>query len=349
MRDKSNAKRSLLDLRDLVLVALLAAVGGVLSAYIGYLGNLINRLFGVPFGAGQLIAGLHVLWLLLARILTRRFGSATLTGVTKGIIELLSGGTHGIVIVLISFVEGLLVDVGMGISKRLSLPLTMIVGAVATASNVLLFQAIYFSGVSMWFILFMVALSAISGAFFGGYMSWDIYRMLVGSRIVSSFRNHEIGRSSSSLTRRLLTLGVTLALLVGGVYYYTAVYDPFAAPDKARIEGALLAPYTFDYTDWQDQIVTVTAELRGSSTYVPPREYEGVPFSIVLQQAKPEQGAQSVRVIADDGYEASFDDLTLLLEDQEILLSLDEGRLRLIAAGYDGSYWVRRVTRVVVR
>jgi len=28
---------------------------------------------------------------------------------------------------------------------------------------------------------------------------------------------------------------------------------------------------------------------------------------------------------------------------------LDKGRLRLIAAGYDGSYWVRRVTRVVVR
>jgi len=349
MPDRSNAKRSLLDLRELVLVALLAAVGGVLSAYIGYLGNLINRLFGVPFGAGQLIAGLHVLWLLLARILTRRFGSATLTGITKGIVELLSGGTHGMVIVLISFVEGLLVDVGMGVSKRLSLPLTMIIGAVATASNVLLFQAIYFSGVSMWFILFMVTLSATSGAFFGGYMSWDIYRMLVRSRVVSSFRDHEIGHTSSSLKKHLLTLGVVLALLVGGVYYYTAVYDPFAAPDKARIEGALLAPYTFDYRDWHDQVVTVTAELRGSSTYVPPQEYTGVPFSIVLEQAKPEKGAQLVRVIADDGYEARFDDLSSLLEDQKILLSLDKGRLRLIAAGYDGSYWVRRVTRVVVR
>jgi len=74
MRDRAKEKKSLLDLRQLVLVALLAAVGGVLSTYIGYLGNLTNRLFGVPFGAGQLIAGLHVLWLLLARILTSRFG-----------------------------------------------------------------------------------------------------------------------------------------------------------------------------------------------------------------------------------------------------------------------------------
>ena len=32
--------------RDLVLIALLAEAGGVLSTYIGYLGNLINRLFG---------------------------------------------------------------------------------------------------------------------------------------------------------------------------------------------------------------------------------------------------------------------------------------------------------------
>jgi len=49
-----------LDVREIVLVALLAAVGGVLSTYVGYIGNLINRVFGVPFGAGQLIAGLHV-------------------------------------------------------------------------------------------------------------------------------------------------------------------------------------------------------------------------------------------------------------------------------------------------
>ncbi|GAG74256.1 unnamed protein product, partial [marine sediment metagenome] len=32
-----------------------------------------------------------------------------------------------------------------------------------------------------------------------------------------------------------------------------------------------------------------------------------------------------------------------------VILSLDRGRLRLIATGYEGSYWVRRVSRIVVR
>ncbi len=94
MNAKSSGSR--FELQDLVLIALLSAIGGVLSTYIGYLGNLINRLFGVPFGAGQLIAGVHVLWALLARAIIRKFGSGALTGLIKGIVEFLSGGTHGL-------------------------------------------------------------------------------------------------------------------------------------------------------------------------------------------------------------------------------------------------------------
>lgn len=184
MTERAENRKHFLDVRGIVLVALLAAVGGVLSAYIGYIGNLINRLFGVPFGAGQLIAGLHVVWPLLARSLTGRFGSGTLTGLTKGMVEFLAGGTHGVVIVFVSLVEGLLVDVGMGISRRQSLTVMMLAGGVASASNVFLFQVIYFSGVSLSFILVMAGLSFVSGVFFGGYLAWDLRRLLVATRLV---------------------------------------------------------------------------------------------------------------------------------------------------------------------
>jgi len=346
MHALARAKRPLLDVREVVLVALLAAVGGVLSTYVGYIGNLINRLFGVPFGAGQLIAGLHILWPILARLLTGKFGSGTLTGVTKGVVEFLSGGTHGVVIVLISFVEGLLVDLGMGISRRSSLVLTMLTGAIASASNVFLFQAIYFSGVSPVFILVMAGLSLVSGAFFGGYLGWDIRRFLIASRLVP--QRATATPRTSSLRGHLLTLTVVLALLAGGIYYYTSVYDPFPAPDSARIEGALSSPYTFCYSDWEDKAVMVTAELLGSSTYVPPQDYTGVPLVDLLEHAQPKEGARTVLVIAEDGYEARFD-LSSLLENKAVILSLDRGRLRLIATGYEGSYWVRRVSRIVVR
>jgi len=337
--------RSRLEIRDLVLIALLAAVGGVLSTYIGYLGNLVNRLFGVPFGAGQLIAGLHIVWPLLARALVGRFGSGTLTGLVKGVVEFLSGGTHGVVIVLVSVVEGLIVDVGMGMSRRRSLPIMMLSGAAASVSNVFVFQAIYFSGVSLAFIFVMAGLSFLSGAFFGGYVTWDLQRLLTASRLIRT--SPQTRRTAVPWRRHLLTLVVVGVTLAGGVYYYVAVFDPFAAPDAARIEGAVAAPYMFRYDEWDGDRVSITAELRGSVTYVPPREYVGVPLREILSLADPQEGAGRVRVIADDGYEVSFE-LPAVLADPRILLTLGEGRLRLVAADYEGSLWVERVVRFVI-
>jgi ABC-type thiamin/hydroxymethylpyrimidine transport system permease subunit len=339
-------ERSGFELRDLVLIALLAAAGGVLSTYIGYLGNLINRLFGVPFGAGQLIAGLHVVWSLLARLLIGRFGSGTLTGVLKGAVEFLSGGTHGVVVLLVSLVEGLLVDVGIGILRRRSLALTMITGAVASASNVFVFQAIYFSGVSMHFILAMAGLSFVSGGIFGGYLAWDVERLLIASRIVRRAVRAEAAKARN-WGRHAATLGVILGLLGGGVHYYLNVRDPFSAPDEARIEGAVETPTVFRYGDWEEAERTVRSELRGSTTYVPAQDYLGVPLVSVLEAARPRDGTATVRVVADDGYEAAFE-WEAIRSNRDVLLTLDEGRLRLVAPGYDGAYWVRRVTRLVV-
>jgi len=343
IRTKPGGNR--LDLRGIVLAALLAAIGGVLSAYIGYIGNLINRLFGVPFGAGQLIAGLHIVWPLLARLLIGRFGSGTLTGVTKGLVEFLAGGTHGVVIVLISFVEGLLVDLGMGITRRPNLAVTMLAGAVASASNVFVFQALYLSGVSATFILVMAGLSFVSGAFFGGYLAWDLRRLLVASRLAPALP--DAPRARIAWRKHVVTLGLVVAVLAGGVWYYVAIYDPFTAPDAARITGAVEAPYTFHYGDWDGDTVTVTAELRGSVTSVPPRPYTGVQLRDLLARAKPTIGAAAVRVVAGDGYEARFT-LSAVEQDATLLLTLTDGRLQLVAAAYDGAHWVKRVTKIVV-
>jgi len=346
MEPNAGSRRPRLDIRDLVLIALLAAVGGVLSTYIGYLGNLVNRLFGVPFGAGQLIAGLHVLWPLLARLLIGRFGSGTLTGLLKGVVEFFSGGTHGIVIVLVSLIEGMLVDSGLGVLRRRSLPLTMLTGAVASASNVFIFQSIYFSGVSMMFILAMAGLSFISGALLGGYLSWDVERLLVNSRIVR--RELTSPRRGGRWWRHAATLAVVLGLLGGGVFYYLSVFDPFTDAATARIEGRVEAPFVFRFDEWEADAVTVRAELRGSTMYVPERDYRGVPLAALLRSARPKPDAAALRVIASDGYEASFD-LGAVLARDDIVLALDDEGLRLIAPGHDGATWVRRVTRVVVR
>lgn len=338
-------RRDRFDVRDIVLIALLSAVGGVLSTYVGYLGNLVNRLFGVPFGAGQLIAGLHVIWPLLARALVGRFGAGTLTGLTKGAVEFLSGGTHGVVILLVSAVEGLFVDLGLGTTRRRSLVVTMITGAVASASNVFVFQAIYFSGVSLGFIFVMAGLSLVSGAFFGGYLAWDVERVLVSSRIIRRADVREDARRFG--WRQGFTLAVVLVLLSGAAYYYVEIYQPFTAPGTAVIEGDVSSPYTFVYAEETAQETTVRSELRGSVTYVPPADYTGVPLRAAIERADPRPDAKRVRVVADDGYEAEFA-LSALIGDPAILLTLENERLRVVAPGFDGAYWVRGVVRIVV-
>jgi ABC-type thiamin/hydroxymethylpyrimidine transport system permease subunit len=335
------------DIRDIVLMALLSAVGGVLSTYIGYLGNLVNRLFGVPFGAGQLISGLHIVWPLLARALIGRFGSGTLTGLTKGVVELFTGGTHGVIILLVSAVEGLFVDLGLGLTRRRGLLITMLAGALASAANVLVFQAIYFSGVGASFLLVMTSAALVSGAVFGGYLAWDIERMLVSSRLIHATDSAEpTGRRAIGWCHAA-TLAVVLGFLAGGVYFYLKVYDPFPTPGTATIAGAVETPYEFIYGEWKAEERTVRTELRGSVTYVPPADYSGVPINLVLERASPSDSASIARVIASDGYEARFA-LSDLANDSDVLLTLDGDVLWLVAPGCDGAYWVEQVVRIVV-
>ena len=340
-------RRYRFDARDIVLIAPFSAAGGVLSTYIGYLGNLVNRLFGVPFGAGQLIAGLHIVWPLLVRALVGRFGAGTLTGLTKGAVELFTGGTHGVVILLVSAVEGLFVDLGLGVTRRRNLLGTMLAGALASVSNVVMFQAIYFSGVAASFLALMIAAAFVSGAVFGGYLAWDIERVLVVSRLIRPTDSVVPNGRRAIGWRRAITFAVFLAFLAGGVYFYVKVYDPFPAPGAAPIVGAVEAPYEFVYGEWKAEERTVRTEMRGSVTHVPPADYTGVPVDLVLERASPSADAATVRIVASDGYEARFP-LSELTDNPDILLILDGEALRLVAPGYDGAYWVEMVVRIAV-
>ncbi len=340
--------RSRFELRDLVLVALLSAAGGVLSTYVGYLGNLINRLFGVPFGAGQLIAGVHILWPLLARAIIGRFGSGMMTGTIKGLVEFLSGGTHGIVIVLVSAIEGLFVDLGMSTSEKNRLGVMMLSGAVASASNVFIFQTIYFSNLPLSLLLGMGALSFVSGAFFGGYLAWDLHGFLCASNLVRR-DSAAVPRTGRRRWRRhAVTLLVILVGLAGAAYFYIDVYDPFAAPDAAKIEGAVSSPYTYRPSEWDGRVVTVNAELRGSMMTIPAQDYAGALLREIVERADPDSEATTLRIVASDGYEIELD-WGAVQADDRLLLTLEDETLRLVAAAYDGSMWAQQVRRIVVR
>ncbi|MGC9529998.1 MAG: ECF transporter S component [Candidatus Bipolaricaulaceae bacterium] len=344
MSDRAPAAAGLgrFGVRDIVLVALLASVGGALSAYIGYLGNLVNRFFGVPFGAGQMLAGLHVVWPLLAAALVRRVGAATLTGLVKGTVEFLMGGTHGVVILLVSAVEGAFVDVGTSLDPRRP-PWTLVLsGAVASSSNVFIFQALYFSGVPWDYILFMGGLAAISGAVLGGWLSCDLVRLLRRAGLAPA------PTVRGSRLRAGLAGGVAVAMLAGGVYYYLDVYQPPLGPGTLRVEGQVERPFLFQYEHWEGREVTIRATLQGAVTYVPERPYTGVPVSQLLVHAQPLPGASQLVARARDGYRAAFT-LEEAMTGSALLVVQDRQDLRLVAKDHSGSEWVQDLVTLEVK
>jgi len=137
------SKKYYFSTKDLVTIAILSALGGVLSTYIGYLGNLINRLFGVPFGAGQFMAGLHMFWIVFAIGMLNKKGTGTFVGILKGLVEFLSGGKLGLFAIVLTGIQGLLADISFLPFKKDSSTGYIIAGGISTAANVFIFQLFF--------------------------------------------------------------------------------------------------------------------------------------------------------------------------------------------------------------
>jgi energy-coupling factor transport system substrate-specific component len=322
-----------------VTIAILSALGGVLSAYVGYLANVFNSFVGTPFGAGQFLAGLHVFWLLLARGMTRRAGSATLTGLLKGTVEMMAGSVHGVLIVLVSLVEGAIADLLLlRFTPRDRLGY-MIAGGFSTASNVLVFQLMFLSGAPLAFIAVIGMMAFASGVIFAGYFSHTVLLSLTSSGLIGDSRDLK-----SSRWRTLIGYAAVAIFLAGSLWYYGTVYT-WSSSRSVDVNGLVGESYSYREFDFQQHIVTVEAELRGSYMQVEPRNFTGVPLSAILERADPLESASEVRITASDGYAASID-LELVMRDPSIIVVDEKGKPRLVGDGIDGSLWVRDISTI---
>lgn len=336
--------------RDLVIIALLSALGGVLSAYIGYLGNLVNKLFGVPFGAGQFMAGLHVFWFVLVRGLVRKNGAGALAGLLKGLVELLAGSTHGVVIVIVSFVEGFILDLAMFLLRRENPFSFSLAAGLAAAGNVFVFQIFYLSQVPVHYILLIAAFALVSGVVFGGYFGSGVTELVRRQGILrheTAAGENDLGNPIARRVRLAASLILTLALTGGAFYYYTQVYEPFWAGPVCRVEGKVQNPFNYRVEDFKLSEVTVNAELKGQVTYQPARDYTGVRLKDILAEAVPLEDARSLQVIASDGYAVNFK-LNDVLQDDELILIKTGDSFQIVGAHYEGGYWVKDVCKMVV-
>ena len=216
--------RHYFSLHDLLVMAALAALGGVSGSAVSWIGTSVHAVTGIPGGL-QFMAGIHVLWLVLAVGLVGKPGAASATGLLKGAVELLSGNPHGLIVVLMSGLGGLCVDlVWVLTGRRDRLVAYMLAGGLGAASNLLVFKFIYSLPAHRMVTLGLAALGAVafvSGALLAGVLGWSLMGALARAGVTGPRRPAGAGPAGMRIWLGAGALGV-LALLLGTAVYFSS-------------------------------------------------------------------------------------------------------------------------------
>ena len=164
--------------REIAIIVVFSALGAVMSVPVGYLGNYLKTFPAIPLGTGQILAGVHVFPTALTMLLVRRRGAAAATGTVKGLVEAVLFSFHGFSVIIMSGVQGLVLDAAsifFGYDSRTGL---CVACGLSATSNVAYLQFFLRLGFPMEVFTLMYILAFASGAVFGGYIGDTVYQMV---------------------------------------------------------------------------------------------------------------------------------------------------------------------------
>ncbi|MCD1294029.1 sulfite oxidase [Methanocella sp. CWC-04] len=330
--------------RDLLVLAILGSLGGVLSTYVGYIANVINHLVGVPYGAGQIVGGLHVLWMVLVVAITGKKGSGALGGLVKGFVEFISGSRLGVFVIFLSLVEGIFVELGYWPFKERRGLAYMLAGGLGSFANVLAFQLAYQVYDNIFLFGAVSLLAFVSGVVFAGYFTSGIVGNLEDAGIVRREKKKE--KLLSFNVPKAFALILALAMLFSAIYYFALVQIK-GDPLELEVTGDVAYTKSYYLPVYSDKFVTINAKLDGQVTHLPAQDYTGLPVSYILRDARVGEKATMIDVVGSDGYYQSFY-LSNITDNNDLLILEEDGELRLVAKGYPGQLWVRYVKQIRV-
>ncbi|MBN1154947.1 ECF transporter S component [candidate division KSB1 bacterium] len=95
---------------DAVFITLMAAFGLALKPVVGPIGKLIGTLLFIP--GGSISGAIYMIWPMLALLVVRRFGAATMVGLLEGVIVMMTGiyGSHGILSIFTYLIPCVIID-----------------------------------------------------------------------------------------------------------------------------------------------------------------------------------------------------------------------------------------------
>jgi len=325
---------------DLLLMAVLAALGGVASTYINTLGDAVQAFLGMA-GGSQWAAGLHVIWIVLAMGITGKPGTGILTGLLKGSVELLSGSSHGVIILLVDLAAGLFVDFGFLLfRKKRSLLPYMISGGLASSSNVLVFQlfaTLPTNILAVSAVLILTLVAAASGVIFAGFIPKLLINALSKADIVKV-------PEQKPRTRKVAWYVLLSVFVLSTLFAFFLMTSLRGAP-TLQISGAVELPYEFPTGDFNPDPVTRQMEYKGVMT-----EYSGYLLAEVIEYAEPAEDADTLLIEASDDYA-----FLLSLEELETnpnILAVKQGSGKNttynIVGPESSKAWIRGVTELTV-
>lgn len=174
-------------IRDLILSASMAALGLAIKPVIVPIAHMISGPLMIP--GGSLAGGLYMMWLVVAFGLTRKRGTATLTGLTQAIIVIIIGmnGSHGIMSLFSYTLPGVAIDLGLLLLRhRIDGPVTsFIAGLLANITGTICVNMIFFS-LPLIPLLLSLCVAAFSGGI-GGLLAWAL---------LSALKKYGIGKAN---------------------------------------------------------------------------------------------------------------------------------------------------------
>ena len=279
---------------DLLMMAAFAAVGGIASSYINMLGDFFQSLLGFA-GTTQWAAGLHILWLMMAAVIIRKPGAASLAGVLKGGVEFFSGNTHGLLVLIINIAAGLIIDLVFLLNnKKSTFNIWFYLAAgLSAVSNIVVFQ-IFASLPTEILTIVAIGIASISafisGIIFGGVLVRSIILAVEKAGFYSQVPNENRQRKGFPV--------VIILLCIIGLVGISLVYlGNQTSVEEIYISGNLQNPYSLTENISDFEQITVTAEMNGIE-----RDYQGYRLSEIIERAQPLDLISNLSIEASDGY-----------------------------------------------
>ncbi|OPY25247.1 MAG: ABC-type cobalt transport system, permease component [Methanocella sp. PtaU1.Bin125] len=344
--------------RDLVTIAIIGALGGIFSVYMGYIIADAYNAIRVWFPVAESLSGIHVIWIVLVLGITNKKGTGTLVGLMKGIVEFFMGSRLGLFVVLLSLIEGLFAEIGFWPLRKYRRVSYLLAGGLGTASNVVTFQV--FAPFNNPFLFGLATVMAfISGVVFAGIFSLGIVDSLEEAGILRREPHKKEGLRLTATKVAAVLVALSIVLIAGAVTFLPPQGSTPASTDGAtlatplpekteslslRVTGSVAAEKEYFIYDYKDHFVSINApEIQNPHGTA---SYEGLPLKYVLQDAGVKPGATSVDIVGSDGY---YNTLTMAEATGDGVLLVDvRGRIKLIAKDLSQEYWVDMIATVKV-